>query len=154
MAFQVEASLLSVRIVLEGWPLVRGWSYHFCPKGKIGLKSIFWEMGNFWSMCLEASIKVIFEYHDLGILFCSLKRFGRFKAVASLDAYQITNYQFLQKFIFSFAWFSKNLREFANQESYGQCLRRCDQMVYWIFSKSCLSVHQGFQKIPKWESVY
>ena len=27
-------------------------------------------------------------------LFCSLKRFGRFETVASLDTYQITNYQF------------------------------------------------------------
>ena len=78
--------------------LVWGCSYHFCPE-KDRLKSIFWEMGNLWSMCLEASIKVISEYYDLGILFCSLKRFGRFETVASLDAYQITNYQFLQKFI-------------------------------------------------------
>ena len=31
------------------------------------------------------------------LCFWSLKRFGRFKAVASLDAYQITNYQFLSK---------------------------------------------------------
>ena len=41
-------------------------------------------------MCLETLIKVISGYHDLGILFCSLKRFGRFETVASLDAYQIS----------------------------------------------------------------
>ena len=57
------------------------------------------EMGNFLSMCLEASIEVISKYHDPGILFCLLKMFGRFGTVASLDAYQITNYQFLSKLI-------------------------------------------------------
>ena len=31
------------------------------------------------------------------LYFWSLKGFGKFKAVASLDAYQITNYQFLSK---------------------------------------------------------
>ena len=31
------------------------------------------------------------------LYFWSLKGFGRFKAVASLDAYQITNYQFPSK---------------------------------------------------------
>ena len=34
------------------------------------------------------------------------------------------------------------------------CLRRRDQMVYSIFSKSCLSGHQGFQKISKWKKVF
>ena len=34
------------------------------------------------------------------------------------------------------------------------CLRRRDQMVYSIFSKSCLSRHQGFQKISKWKKVF
>ena len=56
------------------------------------------EMGNFRSMCPEASINVISESYDLGTcVFWSLKRFGRFEAVASLDAYQITNYQFSKK---------------------------------------------------------
>ena len=56
------------------------------------------EMGNFWSMHPEASIKVISERHDVGTcVFWLLKRFGKFEAVASLDAYQITNYQFSSK---------------------------------------------------------
>ena len=63
---------------------------------RVMAQKCFREMGNFRSMCLEASIKVISEYHDLGILFCSLKRFGRFENVASLDAYQITKYQFFK----------------------------------------------------------
>ena len=38
------------------------------------------------------------------LYFWSLKGFGRFKAVASLDAYQITNYQFpLKTYDFSVA---------------------------------------------------
>ena len=59
----------------------------------------FREMGNFRSMCPKTLIKVISRYHDLGILFCSLKRFGRFETEASLDAYQITKYQFFQKLV-------------------------------------------------------
>ena len=56
------------------------------------------EMGNFWSMCPEASIKGDFEiswFQDL--CFWSLKRFGRFEAVVSFNAYQIANYQFPSK---------------------------------------------------------
>ena len=56
------------------------------------------EMGNFGPHVPRHQIRVISEYHDLkDLCFWSLKRFGRFKAVASLDAYQITNYQFLSK---------------------------------------------------------
>ena len=54
----------------KGWFLVWGCSYHFCPE-KDRAQKYSREMGNFWSMCLEASIKVISEYHDLGILFYS-----------------------------------------------------------------------------------
>ena len=62
----------------------------------------FREMGNSWSMCPKTLIKVISGYHDLGILFFSLQRFGRFETVASLDAYQITKYQFFQKLVIIF----------------------------------------------------
>ena len=61
---------------------------------KIGLQSILEKWVIFGH---EASTKVISEYHDLGILFYSLKMFGRFDTVASLDTYQITKYQFLLK---------------------------------------------------------
>ena len=45
------------------------------------------------------------------LYFWPLKGFGRFKAVASLDAYQITNYQFPSKtHHFFVAWFLKNSR--------------------------------------------
>ena len=50
-------------------------------------------------MCPKILITVISGYHDLGILFCSWKRFGRFETVASLDAYQITKISFFQKLI-------------------------------------------------------
>ena len=56
------------------------------------------EMGNFWSMCLEASIKLILECHDLRTcVFGQREGFGKLEAVASLDAYQITKYQFPSK---------------------------------------------------------
>ena len=75
---------------------------------RVMAQKYFQEMGNFLSMCLKTLIKVISKYHDLGILFCSLKRFGRFETVASLDAYPITKYQFFQNSSFFVAWFSKN----------------------------------------------
>ena len=77
----------------------------------------FRKMGNFRSMCSKTLIKVILGYHDLGILFCSLKRFGRFETVASLNAYQITKYQFFQKLvIFCCLIFEEFEKEFLNQE--------------------------------------
>ena len=61
------------------------------------------EMGNFQSTCPKASIKVILEYHDFGTcIFWSLKGFGKFEAIASFDAYQITICQTLQKLIINF----------------------------------------------------
>ena len=77
--------------------LVQGCLYHFCPKKNMAQKYSR-EMGNFWSTCPKASIKVISKYRDLGILrFWSSMGFDRLEAVASLDAYQITNCQFLLK---------------------------------------------------------
>ena len=114
-------------------------------------------MGNFWSMCPEASIKVILAYLDHGIfVFWSLKRFGRFEAIASLDAYQIIHYQFLSKtHHFFVSWFSKNSRnKFLNQEFYGQFPEQAWSNGLFDFSKSCPSGHQGFQKIPKWKKVF
>ena len=50
----------------------------------------FREMGNFGQHAPR--------YHGLGTcVFGHRKSFGRLETVASLDAYQITNYQFLQK---------------------------------------------------------
>ena len=92
----------------KGWLLVQGCSYQFYPKKGLWLKKCSRKMGNFWSTCPKTLIKVIPGYQDLGILFCSLKRF---EAIASLDAYQITNYQFLQKFIFYTTWFPTNSRK-------------------------------------------
>ena len=73
----------------------------FLLRGKIWLKSIIEKMGDFWSMRLEASIKVISERHDLGTyVFSDWIGLAGSKLVASLDAYQITNYQFPSKIHF------------------------------------------------------
>ena len=115
----------------KGWLLVQGCSYQFCPKKGLWLKKCSRKMGNFWSTCPKTLIKVIPGYHDLGILFCSLKRF---EAIASLDAYQITNYQFLQKFNFYTAWFPTNSRKSLWVRNFlACCLSRQDQKVYSIF---------------------
>ena len=61
----------------------------------------FREMGNFGQHAPRHQSKVISRYHGLGTcIFGHRKSFGRLEAVASLDAYQITNYHFLQKSIF------------------------------------------------------
>ena len=58
-------------------------------------------MDSFWSMCPEASIKVISEHHDLRTcVFSHWKGLASLKLVASLDAYQITNYQFPLKTLY------------------------------------------------------
>ena len=50
----------------------------------------------------------------MGLVFWSLEGFGRFEAIASLDAYQITKYQNLQKFIFCYLIFEEIEKEFLN----------------------------------------
>ena len=68
MAFQVEASFLSVRIVLEGWPFGPRLFRLFLSKERIMAQKYFREMGNFGQHAPKASIRVILEYHDLGDL--------------------------------------------------------------------------------------
>ena len=111
MVVHLEASLLIWGSFWKGWLLVRGCSYHFCPEEKYGSK-VFPKNGQFlvnvpWGIN-QGDFRVS-RFWDL--YFWSLKGFGRFKVVASLDAYQITNYQFPSKtYHFSVAWFSKNSR--------------------------------------------
>ena len=84
-----------VKIVLKGlafWSKV--FFRSFPSKERIIAQKYFRKMGNFRSMCPKILIMVILGYHDLGILFCSWKRFGRFETVASLDACQITKISF------------------------------------------------------------
>ena len=52
------------------------------------------EMGNFGQHASRHQSGWFQNITILGTCFCSLKRFGRFETVASLDAYQITNCQF------------------------------------------------------------
>ena len=97
-----------MRIVLKGWLFGPKLFISFLSKERIMAQKCFREMGNFWSTCPRHQFS---EYHDLGILcFWSLKRFGKLEAVASLDAYQITNYQFLSKTHHFIAWF-RRIRE-------------------------------------------
>ena len=134
MAFQVEASLLVWGLfwLLAFWSKV---AYTITVNKKGYGSKVFSRNGNFRSMCPKTLIKVILGYHDLEILFCSLKRFGRFETVASLDAYQITKYQFFQKLVIFFVvWLSKNSRnDFWIRNFRADCLSRRDEKVYSIF---------------------
>ena len=69
----------------------------FLSKKRIMAQKCFWKMDNFGQHAPRHQSKMILRYHGLGTLFCSLKRFGRFETVASLDAYPITKYQFFFK---------------------------------------------------------
>ena len=56
------------------------------------------EMINFGQHAPRHRSKMVSKYHGLGIcVFGHRKGFDKLEGVASLDAYQITNYQFLSK---------------------------------------------------------
>ena len=158
MAFQVEASFLSVRIVLEGWPFGPRLFRSFLSKERIMAQKYFREIGNFGQHVPRRQSKMISRYRGLGILFCSWKRFGRFETVSK--SWCVPNYQisvfFFKNSSFFVAWFSKNSREFANQESYGQLPEKAWSNGLFDFSKSCPLRHHIFysnDSIMK-ESVY
>ena len=104
-----------VRIVLKGWPFGPKLFISFLSTKRVMTQKCSREMGAFDQ---HASRHQSGWFQNITILgtcvFGPWKGFGSLEAVASLDTYQITNYQFLQKFIFSFAWLPKNLREFPN----------------------------------------
>ena len=55
---------------------------------------------------------MILKYHGPGTsVFGYRKGVGRFEAIASIDAYQITKYQVLQKLIFDFPDFRRISRK-------------------------------------------
>ena len=94
---QLKASFLIWELFWKGWLLVRSCSYHFCPREKYDSK-VFPRNGQFlvdvpWGIN-QGDFRALWSWD---LCFWSLKRFGRFEAVASLDAYQITNYQFPSK---------------------------------------------------------
>ena len=82
MAFQVEASFLNVRIVLEGWPFDPRLFRSFLSKKRIMAQKYFREMGNFGQHVPRHQSKMVSRYRGLGILFCLWKRFGRFETVS------------------------------------------------------------------------
>ena len=115
------------------------------------------EMGNFWSTCPKASIKVISEYHNLRDL-CFWSSRGFWQAWSCSKSWCIPNYQLSVSFknsSFFVAWFSKNSRnKFLNQEFYGRLPEQAWSKCLFDFSKSCPSGHRDFQKIPKWKKVF
>ena len=62
------------------------------------------------------------KYYGLGTcIFGHRENFDRLEAIASLDAYQITNYQFLSKtHHFLLSDFEEFEKKFLNQKFYGQ----------------------------------
>ena len=94
----------------------------FLSKERIMAQKYSRKIGNFWSTCPKASIKVISEYHNLRDL-CVWSLKGFWQAWSCSKSWCIPNYQLSDSFknsSFFVSWFSKNSREFANQKSYGQ----------------------------------
>ena len=91
--------------------LVRSCLYHFCLKRGLWLKSVLEKWVIFGQHALRHQSKMISKYHDLETcVFCHRGGFDRLEAVASLDAYQITNCQFLSKTHHFCCLISKNSR--------------------------------------------
>ena len=135
MAFQVEASLLIWGLFWKVDFLVQSCLYHFCLKRGLWLKSIFEK----WVILVNMpqGIKDDFKVsRSWGLCFWSLKEFGRFKAITSLDVYQITKCQFFQKLIiFCCLIFEEFVKKFLNQEFYGQLPEQAWSKGLFDFSK-------------------
>ena len=94
---------------------------------------------------------MILEYHDLrDLCFWVIGR-----VLAGLKLKQVLMHTKLpiissyKNSFFLFAWFSKNLREFANQKSYGQLPEKAwSNGLFDFFQKLCPSRHQDF--LFKW----
>ena len=135
--------------------LTQGCLGHFCPKRGSWLKSI----SEKWVILVNMSQDINQRwFQGIAVLgFCSAhgKGLAGLKLLASLDAYQITKCQFFSKTRHFLLPDFRRIRESLQiRNLMANCLRRRDQMVYSIFSKSCLSGHQGFQKISKWKKVF
>ena len=149
MAFQVEASLLSVRIVLEGWPFGPKLFISFLSKERVMAPKRSREMGNFWSTRPKALIRVNSEYHDIRDL-CFWSSRGFWQAWSYSKSWCIPNYQLSISFknsSFFVAWFSKDSRnKFLNQEFYGQFPEQAWSNGLFDFSRSCPLGHHVFFK--------
>ena len=82
-----------VRIVLKGLAFGSRLLVLFLFRGKIWLTNILEKMGSFWSMCPEASIKVISERHDFGNCV-----FGHWKGLAVFTDIRAV-FTFFEKYI-------------------------------------------------------
>ena len=106
------------------------------------------EMGNFWSTCPKASIKVISEYHDFrDLCFCSSKGFWR--AWSCSESWCIPNYQlsiFFKNSSFLLPDFEEFEKKFPNREFYGQMPEQAWSNGLFDFSKSYPLGHHVFFK--------
>ena len=80
------------------------------------------EMDNFGQCALRQQSRMTLKYYGFGTcIFGHRESFDRLEAIASLDAYQITNYQFLSKtHHFLLPDSEKFKKKFLNREFYGQ----------------------------------
>ena len=145
MAFQVEASLLSVRIVLEGWPLVQNCLYHFYPKRGLWLKSVIEKWVIFGQHASRHQSKMISKYHGLGT--CVFGHRGVLTGLKLSKSWCIPNYQlsvFFKNSSFLLPNFGEFEKKFLNREFYGQMPEQEWSNGLFDFSKLCLLRHHVF----------
>ena len=141
----------------EGWFFGPKLFRSFLSKERITAQKYFKKkMGNFGQCALRHQSKWFQNIAILGLAFLVIEGFDRFETVASLDAYQITNYQFYKNSSFFVAWSPKNLRNrFLNQEFYGQLPEKAWSNGLFDFFKIVPFGAPGFSKDSKVEeSVY
>ena len=157
MTFQLEASLLIWGSFWKGWLLDRGCSYHFCPEEKYGSK-VFPKNGQFLVNVPRGINQGDFKVSQFwDLYFWSLKGFGRFKAVASLNAYQITNYQFPSKLIIFLLPDFQRIQEevFKSGILWPIAWASVIKRFIWFFKIVPLEAPRSFiQMVSKWKGVF
>ena len=106
------------------------------------------EMSNFWSMCLEASIKVISKHHDIGTRVFDSCFWSLGKVWSCSKSWCTPNHQLSVSFknssFFCCLIFEEFEKRFVNQEFYYPLPKQAWSKGSLDFSKLCPSGHQGF----------
>ena len=154
MTFQIEAPLFMWEGVVFWF---KGCSHHFYPKKRLWLKG-FSKNGQFLINVPQGINQGDFRVSQFwDLCFWSLKRFGRFEAIASLDAYQIIKYQTLRKLIIFYCLISEEFeKKILNQEFYDQLPEQVWSKGSFDFSKiEPLGVPSSLiQMVSKWKGVF
>ena len=130
--------------------LAQGCLGHFCPKGGSWLKSV----SEKWVILVNMSQDINQKwFQGIAVLgFCSARGKGLagLKLLASLDAYQIINYQFLQKLIIFFCCLISEEFEKKVSKSGVSWPIAWEGVITWLVSKSGVSWPIAWEGVITW----